>query len=1160
MKVANLNDLMSLLLVVMLTSLAILMLPIEMMAGPVGKDAAKQKALAFLNGRAASRAGARAASVQELRLEYTSDAYHIFNCGEKGGFVIVGGDDCAPEILGYADSGTFNWQNMPDNLRAWMKGYEEDIKILCASGIKYSTNENAGRTRGSGCKTSIAPLLTSKWNQDYPYNMYTPMGYNEDEKQNVHCVTGCLATALAQVMYYWSKKGFVSQLLQDIPPFTPDDNNCPALDGLSAPESFDWTNMVDTYDMNTTDAAKQAVAKLMKYTGYALKMKYGAKTSEAYFQYVHETFRNYFGYKSAIWLKRNLFSYDQWADIIYNELSLGRPVYYHGTSSGGGHAFVCDGYDKEDYYHINWGWGGNCDGNFRLQLMNPDNQGIGGSSTEDGYSMYQGVIVCHPTEDIVISPMTSYNQISNDIECKSIKESTLEAGRTSNVRVILKNNNSQWPFSDDVIVRLSTTNNELNCLIGFNVELEPGETKEVTFPLPIPKNLSGQGTLSIYKTNVDNLDNNLLKEEEVNVSPLQTISGNVTIYRDGNTLWYHVDGNAAGLDHSNFTVKWFDYLTFKVKSTLDTYELQADDRGKTIAVTIESPYYLGKLTSSGYDCYGLVNPIEPTVPNLGISQNMVYVANAQADQEYIIFDFQKPIITLAESDWKIAKRPTSDGEALYMGGTNSSVNYVYTRKRASGQYIAGDNVVRSSIYLGDETKVIRGISLKVELQTFVSASKPKYTELKAENGAYYVKYGDVVRIKASPIPSTATFYGIAKDRWVNNAMGGKFYSDYKCNFELEDNTSYETVYYKAEKQMNYNEIIAEYVSGGPNSVYTDKFYLHVAYEDGFVLMTRFDQPSVTIGEGEKRSEIPITTYPLKATLSSTYAIVANSISSEGQEPTVTFDDETHSISVDATNATAGTYFYEVWQKGVKQSNKIQVEVTTPPIESVEILGDGIQTERGSTIQMKMLLTPANAKAKKVEWSVEDESIATINSEGVLTIKADAPRGIWATIRVKVNDMYEDECDLIVPKLTPQLWYDDWGYMAFLNAPFTPPTLNNPLGLNIRYTSSNMEVATVDQTTGVVTLKAPGTAIISASFMGNDEYNYGEAWYVLGVSEPQKGDANSDGKVDAEDIKAVVDYIVKGKKNGFNFDNANLNGDTKVDAADLVLLINKVNNP
>lgn len=484
-------------------------------------------------------------------------------------------------------------------------------------------------------------------------------------------------------------------------------------------------------------------------------------------------------------------------------------------------------------------------------------------------------------------------------------------------------------------------------------------------------------------------------------------------------------------------------------------------------------------------------------PTLGVNDNsQVYVDYAVPSQEYIILSYKKDIANLTASDWANAVSPSSSGK-LVMGGTKGCANYVYTRKKETDFTLPGDNVASDQIYLGDPTTVLQGIRMNVALME-KEGNETIFSPIDKEDlGAYYVKYGDVLRIKVSPIPETATFIGINASRWITKIVNGYpcggFFANYQCTQELEEGQNYKEVYYKAWKHMNYNEVIAEITSGGPNSAYIDKFYLHVANEDGEIIMDSYQTEDVTIGVGEKRTGIQVNTRPLKATLSNAHALVDKSNSSEGKEPKVTFDNEKRTMSVDATEAAPDTYYYTVYQCGNTMSKKIRVDVTTPPIESVQILGDdNILAERGATIQMDMLVTPVNAVAGAVIWSVDDESIATITNEGVLTIK---------------------------------------------------------------YSSSDDAVAKVDKTTGAVTPVGAGQAIIYADFKGNADYEPGDACYQITVY--TKGDTNGDWTVDDDDIKAISDYILTGETAGINLNAADMNGDNKVDVADLVLLIKEI---
>lgn len=352
-----------------------LLLPMLLMGEPVSKEEAKSMALSFINGRSVAKArGER--TEKELRLVMSEESFHIFNLGSNEGFVIVSGDDCAPAILGYADKGSFESKNMPVNIKSWLQGYDDQIKYMKAHGLKADQ-----RTTTRTIKSPIAPLLTCTWNQGEPYYNNTPIKKNS-ENQDEHCVTGCVATAMAQIMYYHKYPTSATTAIpgyKDVP------------DGLVS-TTFNWNNMYDNY---TGSQDGTEVAKLMQYCGTAVQMEYDLYEnggSSAYTSDVVVALKNYFGYDAgAKYLTRSNYSYSEWLDLIYDELAHSRPVLFSGQSTGGGHAFVCDGFSEDDFYHINWGWGGLSDGHFRISLLNPEDQGAGGSTTNDGFNLQQGI-------------------------------------------------------------------------------------------------------------------------------------------------------------------------------------------------------------------------------------------------------------------------------------------------------------------------------------------------------------------------------------------------------------------------------------------------------------------------------------------------------------------------------------------------------------------------------------------------------------------------------------------------------------------------------------------------------------------------------------------------------------------------------------------------
>ncbi len=316
---------------------------------------------------------------QTLRLVHTSTGYYAFNRGEKAGFVLVAADNrVSHEVLGYADNGEFDTATMPDNMRWWLSEYDREINAITENNTQVSNRLFPAMKD----YPVIDPLLQSKWNQDSPYNDQCPT-YN-----GIKCPSGCVATAMAQILYYhkypevgvgtnsyeWSVNG-ISQ---------------GTLSADFSQHSYNYDAMKDTYDESSSTASRQAVAQLMSDVGIAVNMEYGPYESGAYSYIANQALVKHFNYdKSAILYNRDYYSYEEWTDMLYASLAASCPVYYSGSNESGGHAFVCDGYN-DGYFHINWGWGGYSDGYFLITALDPAQQGIGGSSA--GYNFYQSAI------------------------------------------------------------------------------------------------------------------------------------------------------------------------------------------------------------------------------------------------------------------------------------------------------------------------------------------------------------------------------------------------------------------------------------------------------------------------------------------------------------------------------------------------------------------------------------------------------------------------------------------------------------------------------------------------------------------------------------------------------------------------------------------------
>lgn len=359
------------------------------LAAEVTEQDARREAETFLRqrGRMPQAAPMRlAAKARRNRAAATDEAcsYYVFNVGSNNGFVVVSGDDRTDAILGYADSGMIDLDRMPDALKAWLEGYADQMAWLDEH--PHATKQQVRRAS----RSAIAPLITTRWNQGAPYNLYCPVFPEGDANAGKQCAAGCVATSMAQLMYYhqWPKTA-----TPDLPGYKTRNGKF-TLDALSG-VAFQWAKMQKTY-VSSADLdipANAAVAQLMQYCGWALQMNYNTSSS-AYNVSVAEALKQYFDYDNAVeWKQRAHYSYTDWLNIIYDELAARRPVVYGGQSAGGGHSFICDGYDTDDFFHFNWGWGGSSDGYFRLSLLNPWEQGIGGSSTNDGFNYDQDIIV-----------------------------------------------------------------------------------------------------------------------------------------------------------------------------------------------------------------------------------------------------------------------------------------------------------------------------------------------------------------------------------------------------------------------------------------------------------------------------------------------------------------------------------------------------------------------------------------------------------------------------------------------------------------------------------------------------------------------------------------------------------------------------------------------
>ena len=354
-----------------------LMTVIQVSAADVSLATAQAKAVNYLQNMAKDKrlAALPANGVKLLHIESNSTraaqaVYYIFNSDR--GFVIVSGDDRAQTILAHGDR-PLDLKRMPDNMKFWLSTYKKQLEYLQAHpGLavdqpKLSRNLNAGK---------VEPLLTAEWDQSAPYYNHCPT-YNGSL-----CLTGCPATSLSMVFYYWK---YPTDPTPEVEGYT---NNSYGFQVEPLPSiTFDWDNMLDKYTGSYTTAQADAVAWLMRYVGQEEQMDYTPSASGAMGEDILRAVK-FFGYDEEmahLEYKTRTDDYgtdtatyyndDEWAALLQNELYEGRPVVYCGYDYSSwygwsGHAFNVDGYNPSDNtYHVNWGWSGDGNGDFVLNAF-----------------------------------------------------------------------------------------------------------------------------------------------------------------------------------------------------------------------------------------------------------------------------------------------------------------------------------------------------------------------------------------------------------------------------------------------------------------------------------------------------------------------------------------------------------------------------------------------------------------------------------------------------------------------------------------------------------------------------------------------------------------------------------------------------------------------
>lgn len=348
------------------------------MCGAYGAVLTPQAALERALGNAPEGARKTLSVGQNPELAYTQAtttgqaALYVFTTTTGAGTMFVSADTDVEPLLGFSQE-TFEAAKMNSNLRYWLNEYARQIEYARTHNVEAKAINRAYRA-------PIEPMCDTRWNQSAPFNDDCPT-YNGQR-----CVTGCVATAMAQVMKYhnYPEKGTGSKTYTS-------STIGQSLTIDYANTTYDWANMLNVYDSDATATQNKAVANLMYSCGVAVDMNYTPSESGASSMEIAPAMINYFGYDKGLhYVPRDYYGLEDWENLVYENLSYG-PIQYSGQNDEGGHSFVCDGYSSDGYFHINWGWGGMSDGYFLLTALDPTEQGIGGSTA--GYNYGQDVVV-----------------------------------------------------------------------------------------------------------------------------------------------------------------------------------------------------------------------------------------------------------------------------------------------------------------------------------------------------------------------------------------------------------------------------------------------------------------------------------------------------------------------------------------------------------------------------------------------------------------------------------------------------------------------------------------------------------------------------------------------------------------------------------------------
>lgn len=380
------------------------------MAKPIGINRAANRASSLLGKSVTATESVTNEVRSRVPVQSAAPAYYVFNATDTQGFVIISGDDQMPEVVAYSYTNWFNAADMHPALVEMLSDYTQLV-----NDVRAGLSDAPAMAPAVGAKAVVAPLCASEWGQDKPYNTLCPQSGGKD------CPVGCVATAMAQIMYHfrWPEVG------EGTVRYASGISGVGVLSSIFSDHHYAWDIMGKTKAENLeSEEAAAAVAQLSYDCGVATRMSYAPEGSGTNDDLAMSALYTNFGYKASplrIEYRSCYATQEEWNDLVKSEINANRPVLYGGyTSQNSGHEFIIDGYDVNDFFHVNWGWDGTSNGFYSIVTLRPERSS---SSFSESQSM-----VCGIEPDTLGSDKTPRQWRLYQYEAPSVKVDSIELG------------------------------------------------------------------------------------------------------------------------------------------------------------------------------------------------------------------------------------------------------------------------------------------------------------------------------------------------------------------------------------------------------------------------------------------------------------------------------------------------------------------------------------------------------------------------------------------------------------------------------------------------------------------------------------------------------------------------------------------------------------